>query len=83
MRHRGGRQRKRLSGGGDRSANAARMIVHVRLVRVPRTRDYAARRVQHGHTRKEILWIPKRYIARELFPFTPESLSPPTCTSVD
>lgn len=69
--------RKRLSRGGDRSANAALwMIAHVRMVRDPRTRDYAARRVQRGNTRKEILRILKRYIARELFPIVLESLSP-------
>jgi transposase len=69
--------------GGDRSANAALwMIAHVRMVRDPRTRDYAARRVQRGNTRKEILRILKRYIARELFPIVLESLSAPTCTAV-
>jgi transposase len=57
--------RKRLSRGGDRSANAALwMIAHVRMVRDPRTRDYAARRAQRGNTRKEILQILKCYIAR-------------------
>jgi transposase len=75
--------RKRLSRGGDRSANAALwMIAHVRMVRDPRTRDYAARRAQRGNTRKEILRILKRYIARELFPIVLESLSAPTCTAV-
>jgi transposase len=75
--------RKRLSRGGDRSANAALwMIAHVRMVRDPRTREYAARRVQRGNTRKEILRILKRYIARELFPIVLESLSPATRTAV-
>jgi transposase len=75
--------RKRLSRGGDRSANAALwMIAHVRMVRDPRTRDYAARRMQRGNTRKEILRILKRYIARELFPIVLESLSPPACGSL-
>jgi transposase len=75
--------RKRLSRGGDRSANAAFwMIAHVRMVRDPRTRDYAARRMQRGNTRKEILRILKRYIARELFPIVLESLSPPGCAAV-
>jgi hypothetical protein len=58
------------------------MIAHVRMVRDLRTREYAARRVQRGNTRKEILRILKRYIARELFPIVLESLSPPTCTAV-
>ena len=48
------------------------------MVRDPRTRDYAARRIQRGNTRKEILRILKRYIARELFPIVLESLSPTT-----
>jgi len=75
--------RKRLSRGGDRSANAALwMIAHVSMVRDPRTRDYAARRVQGGNTRKEILRILKRYIARELFPIVLESLSPTACTTI-
>ena len=58
------------------------MIAHVRMERDPRTRDYAARRVQRGNTRKDILRILKRYIARELFPIVLESLSPTTCTAV-
>jgi transposase len=68
--------RKRLSRGGDRSANAALwMIAHVRMVHDPRTRNYAARRVECGNSRKEILRILKRYIARELFPILLESLT--------
>lgn len=68
--------RKRLNRGGDRSANSAlRMIAHVRMVHDLRTRDYAARRVQLDNSRKEILRILKRYIARELFPIVLESLT--------
>lgn len=74
--------RKRLSRGGDRSANAALwMIAHVRMVHDPRTRHYAARRVQRGNSRKEILRILKRYIARELFPIVLESLSTGTAAA--
>jgi transposase len=76
--------RKRLSRGGDRSANAALwMIAHVRMVHDPRTRDYAAHRVELGNSRKEILRILKRYIARELFPIIVESLTAgPPCEAV-
>jgi hypothetical protein len=58
------------------------MVAHVRMVRDPRTRDYAARRMQHGNSRKEILRILQRYIARELFPIVLESLSPTGRTAV-
>ncbi len=50
------------------------MIAHVRMVHDPRTRDYAARRVERGNSRKEILRILKRYIARELYPIILDSV---------
>jgi hypothetical protein len=57
------------------------MIAHVRMVHDPRTRHYAARRVQRGNSRKEILRILKRCIARELFPIVLESLSTRTAAA--
>jgi len=69
--------RQRLNRGGDRAANTALwMIAHVRLVHDPRTRDYAAKRTTTGNSRKEIIRLLKRYIARELFPLIIEALTP-------
>jgi transposase len=70
--------RRRLNRGGDRAANSALwMIAHVRLVHDPRSRDYAAKRTAAGNSRKEIIRLLKRYIARELFPLIIEALTPP------
>jgi len=68
-------RRRRLNRGGDRKANAALwMIAHVRMMRDERTRDFAALRTGRGNSRKEILRILMRYIARELYPIILESL---------
>ncbi|MFJ9588057.1 IS110 family RNA-guided transposase [Streptomyces acidicola] len=60
--------RHRLSRGGDRNANAA--LYRVALVRMSsdsRTRAYAARQTAAGRTKKEIIRLLKRAIAREMF----------------
>ena len=67
--------RHRLNRGGDRAANTALWaIANVRLIHDPRTRAYAERRTALGNSRKEILRILKRYIARELFAIIVQSL---------
>ncbi|MFD4955661.1 transposase [Streptomyces sp. NPDC058451] len=60
--------RHRLSRGGDRAANAA--LYRIALVRMssdPRTRDYVARQTTAGRTKKEIIRLLKRAVAREMF----------------
>jgi transposase len=60
--------RHRLNRGGDRQANAAlHRIVLCRLRWDPRTREFAQRRTAHGRSKKEIIRILKRYIAREIY----------------
>jgi transposase len=60
--------RHRLSRGGDRAANNA--LHHIALVRWShdqRTRDYVARQLAKGRSKKDILRLLKRAIAREMF----------------
>ncbi|WP_329324820.1 IS110 family transposase [Streptomyces luteogriseus] len=60
--------RHRLSRGGDRTANSA--LYRIALVRMSgdaRTRAYVARHVAAGRTKKEIIRMLKRAIAREMF----------------
>ncbi|WP_069757812.1 IS110 family transposase [Streptomyces sp. LUP47B] len=60
--------RHRLSRGGDRQANAA--LYRIALVRMSsdsRTREYVARQTTAGRTKKEIIRLLKRAIAREMF----------------
>jgi transposase len=60
--------RHRLNRGGDRQANAALYrIVVVRLCYDPATKDYLARRLKQGKSKKEIIRCLKRYVAREVF----------------
>jgi transposase len=60
--------RHRLSRGGDRAANnALYRIALVRMSAHPQTRDYVERQVAKGRTKKEILRLLKRAIAREIF----------------
>jgi transposase len=60
--------RHRLNPGGDRDANSAlHMIAVVRLRHCERTRAYAARRLEEGLTKREIIRCLKRYIAREIY----------------
>jgi transposase len=60
--------RRRLHRGGDRQANAA--LYRIALCRLrwdTRTRDYLARRITEGKTRREAIRCLKRYIAREIY----------------
>jgi transposase len=60
--------RHRLSRGGDRAANnALYRIALVRMSAHPQTRDYVERQVANGRTKKEILRLLKRAVAREVF----------------
>jgi transposase len=53
---------------GNRQANAALYrIVMVRLRYDPTTRDYMARRLTQGKSRREVIRCLKRYVAREVF----------------
>lgn len=75
-------QRHRLNRGGDRAANSALWtIASNRLIHHPRTREYAARRTATGSSRKEILRLLKRYIAREVFADIRRALTPPKISS--
>ncbi|MCA1707160.1 MAG: IS110 family transposase [Actinobacteria bacterium] len=60
--------RRRLNRGGDRQANSA--LYRIALCRLrwdARTRDYLARRISEGKTRREAIRCLKRYIAREIY----------------
>lgn len=71
-------QRHRLNRGGDRAANSALWVIaNNRLMHDSQTRAYAARRTATGASRKEILRLLKRYIARQVFPEIRYALSPP------
>lgn len=60
--------RHRLSRGGDRAANnALHRIALVRMSHDPGTRDYVARQLVAGRSKKDILRLLKRAIAREVF----------------
>jgi transposase len=60
--------RHRLSRGGDRAANKAlHRIALVRMRSHGPTRDYVERQLANGRTKKEILRLLKRAIAREMF----------------
>jgi transposase len=60
--------RHRLSRGGDRAANAALYrIAPVRMSSDTRTREYVARQTAAGRTKKEIIRLLKRAVAREMF----------------
>jgi transposase len=60
--------RHRLNRGGDRQANAALYrIVLVRLSHDQATKDYMAKRVKDGKSKKEVIRCLKRYVAREVF----------------
>lgn len=70
--------RHRLSRGGDRAANAA--LYRVALVRMAsdsRTREYVARQTAAGRTKKEIIRLLKRAIAREMFRCLTTSIAVP------
>ena len=60
--------RHRLSRGGDRQLNRAlhTVILH-RRQHDPATKDYIARRIGEGKTRREATRLLKRYLARHLY----------------
>jgi transposase len=61
-------RRHRLNRGGDRQANAALYrIVVARLRHDQQTKDYLARRIREGKSKKEAIRCLKRYVAREVF----------------
>jgi transposase len=60
---------RRLNRGGDRQANSALYRISLSRLRWDaRTRDYLARRITEGKTRREAIRCLKRYIAREIYP---------------
>jgi transposase len=60
--------RHRLSRGGDRQLNRAlHTIVLHRRQHDPQTRDYIARRIGEGKSRREATRLLKRYLARHLY----------------
>jgi transposase len=64
----GRQQRHRLNRGGDRQANCALFrVVLCRLAWDQRTKDYMARRLTEGKTKKEVIRCLKRYAAREVY----------------
>ena len=68
--------RHRLNRGGDRQANAALWrIAMVRLSHDQRTKDYMAKRLSEGKTKKEVICCLKRYIARGVFNALPHEAS--------
>ena len=64
--------RHRLDRGGDRHANQALWrIVMVRMANDLRTRTYVERRTKEGRSKREIIRVLKRYVAREVYPLLP------------
>ena len=58
--------------GGDRQANSALWrIVMVRIAHDPETRLYFERRVKEGRTKRDVIRILKRYVAREVYRYLP------------
>lgn len=64
--------RLRLNRGGDRHPNAALWhIVTTPISAEPRTRAYVERRTKEGKSKKEIIRVRKRYVAREIYYYLP------------
>jgi transposase len=62
----------RRHNGGDRQANSALWrIVMVRIAHDPETRLYFERRVKEGRTKRDVIRILKRYVAREVYRYLP------------
>ena len=60
--------RRRLNRGGDCQVNSALYRIAIcRLSSDARTRDYLARRITKGKTRREAICCLKRYLARETY----------------
>ena len=61
--------RHRLNRGGNRQGNAAfHRIVLVRMKTHAPTRDYVAKTLARGKTKRDAMRLLKRYVAREIFP---------------
>ena len=72
-----GRFSRRVLRGGDRAAsNALWVIAHIRALCGPRTRAFAAKRTATGDSRREIMRMLQRYIAREQYPLIIDALRP-------
>jgi transposase len=66
--------RHRLNRGGDRQANSALWtIVMSRLASDPKTQAYMERRVKDGRSKREVIRILKRYVAREVYRYLPRA----------
>jgi len=66
--------RVRLHRGGDRQANAALWrIAMVRIAHHPETTAYYHRKLKDGRSKKDIVRLLKRYIAREVYRYLPRS----------
>jgi transposase len=64
--------RYRLDRGGDRQANAALWrIVIVRIAHDPRTTAYFERKVKERRTKRDVIRLLKRYVARETYHYLP------------
>jgi transposase len=60
--------------GGNRQANSALWrIVMVRIAHDPETTHYFERRVKEGRTKRDVIRILKRYVAREVYRHLPRS----------
>jgi transposase len=67
-------ERHRLNRGGNRLANHALWrIVITRMSSDPRTRAYVQRRLDEGRSKREIVRILKRYVARETYRHLPRA----------
>ena len=70
----GKQRRHRLSRAGNRQANHALWrIVFTRMGSDPRTRIYVERRTEAGLTKREIMRVLKRYVARETYRLLPRT----------
>jgi len=64
--------RYRLDRGGDRQANAALWrIVMVRIAHDPETTAYFERKVKEGRSKRDVIRLLKRYVAREVYRYLP------------
>jgi transposase len=64
--------RHRLDRGGDRHANSALWrIVMVRIAHDPNTTAYFERKVKEGRSKRDVIRLLKRYVAREMYHYLP------------
>jgi transposase len=61
-----------LDRGGDRHANSALWrIVMVRIAHDPETTAYFERKVKEGRSKRDVIRLLTRYVARELYRYLP------------